>query len=260
MKKDTILFDLLQRLISEEEVKTIVENHGYRDTARTFSVASLLRFWMASALGQWKSFRESEERLKKRPGLVAVDHSTLSKKASGVPFEAFRDLFNRLVQSCSRRIRRLLSLPFGIFAVDSTIITVGKNRLPWAHFHGGRSGVKLHARLDVLTRALVQAETSLARNHDLTIVSRLESTPQVVTVEDRAYADTRRMDVLHETGRYFVIRLKNNMEMWNWKSLYRLPTVDSPVLEDGTYFIGKTKNHCLFDHLRRLGLRACYLC
>lgn len=242
MKKDTILFDLLQRLISEEEVKTIVENHGYRDTARKFSVASLLRFWMASALGQWKSFRESEEQLKKRPGLVAVDHSTLSKKASGVPFEAFRDLFNRLVQRCPRRIRRLLSLPFGIFAVDSTIITVGKNRLPWAHFHGGRSGVKLHVRLDVLTRALVQAETSLARNHDLTTVSRLESTPRVVTVEDRAYADTRRMDVLHETGRYFVIRLKNNMEMWNWKSLRRLPTVDSPVLEDGTCFLGKTKN------------------
>lgn len=138
----------------------------------------------------------------------AVDHSTLSKKASRVPFEGFQDLFRLLVKRCPRRIRRMLSLTYFVFAVDSTIITVGKNRLPWAHFRENRSGVKLHVRLDLATRALVQVETSLTRDHDLTAVS-----PQTVTVENRAYVDSERMDALHESDRFLVIRLKKNMEM-----------------------------------------------
>lgn len=179
MKKDTILFDLLQCLIPEEEVKSIFESYGYEDTARKFSVFSLLRFWITADWGEWKSFRESEEQLKGRSGLVAVDHSTLSKKASRVPFEGFQDLFRLLVKRCPRRIRRMLSLPYFVFAVDSTIITVGKNRLPWAHFRKSRSGVKLHVRLDLATGALVQVETSLARDHDLTAVSQLPQTPKL---------------------------------------------------------------------------------
>jgi IS4 transposase len=51
-----------------------------------------------------------------------------------------------------------------------------------------------------------------------------------------------RMDLLHERGRFFVIRLRKNMERRAWKSLRRLQTIDSPVLEDGTCFIGKAKN------------------
>jgi hypothetical protein len=242
MKKDTILFDLLQRLITEEEVKSIFESHGYEDTARKFGVFSLLQFWIAVAWGEWKSFRESEEQLKGRPGLVAVDYTTLSRKASRIPFEGFQDLFHQLVKRCPRRIRRMLSLPFFVLAVDSTIITVGKNRLPWAHFRESRSGVKLHVRLDVATGAPVQAEASPARDHDLTVVSRLPQTPQTVTVEDRGYVDMERMDLLHESGRFFVIRLRKNMERRAWKSLRRLQTIDSPVLEDGTCFIGKAKN------------------
>jgi IS4 transposase len=63
-----------------------------------------------------------------------------------------------------------------------------------------------------------------------------------VTVEDRGYVDMERMDLLHESGRFFVIRLRKNMERRAWKSLRRLQTIDSPVLEDGTCFIGKAKN------------------
>jgi hypothetical protein len=72
MKKDTILFDLLQCLIPEEEVKSIFESHGYKDTARKFGVFSLLQFWIAVALGEWKSFRESEEQLKGRSWLPLI--------------------------------------------------------------------------------------------------------------------------------------------------------------------------------------------
>ena len=31
-----------------------------------------------------------------------------------------------------------------LLLVDSTTITVGKNRLPWAPYHGERWGIKLH--------------------------------------------------------------------------------------------------------------------
>jgi hypothetical protein len=86
------------------------------------------------------SFRESEEQLRGCSGLVAIDHSTLSKKVSRVPFKGFQDLFHLLVKRCPRRIRCMFSLPFFVFAVDSTIITMGKKRLPWAYFRESRTG------------------------------------------------------------------------------------------------------------------------
>ncbi|MGG3956575.1 transposase, partial [Bhargavaea massiliensis] len=53
-------------------------------------------------------------------------------------------LFARIVSKCNRKIRRSLRFPKPLRIVDSTTVTVGKNRLSWAPYHGERSGIKLH--------------------------------------------------------------------------------------------------------------------
>ncbi|MCM3068649.1 IS4 family transposase, partial [Priestia flexa] len=55
-----------------------------------------------------------------------------------------KKLFDLVVSKCNRMTRRAMKLPNGLLIVDSTTITVGKTRLPWAVYHGERSGIKLH--------------------------------------------------------------------------------------------------------------------
>lgn len=52
------------------------------------------------------------------------------------------------------KILRATRFPKELLLVDSTTITVGKNRLPWALYYGERSGVKLHIALEHSTNTL----------------------------------------------------------------------------------------------------------
>jgi hypothetical protein len=208
MKKNSILLNTLQSIWTQKEIDETLQACGYRDTARKFSVSQLLNFWVYAAIGKWDSFRDSEEQMKGHLGLVSVDYSTLSKKASEVPYSFFKNTLHRLIGKCNRTTLRSLSLP--CFATDSSMITVGEGRLPWAKFHGERSGVKLHVRLNVHTHSLAQAEESIARAHDSSIASKLLNETSVITIHDRGYCKYQRMDQLHEENKYFIIRLRKN--------------------------------------------------
>src|SRR3954452_21529164 len=100
----------------------------YRDPARKFTVQELLKYWIASSIEKWSGFRDSEDKMKSHTDLVAVDYSTLSKKASEVPYSFFKELFHLFLGKCNRSTLRKLDLP--ILATDSTTMTVGAGRLP----------------------------------------------------------------------------------------------------------------------------------
>ena len=53
-------------------------------------------------------------------------------------------IFEVIVGKLNRAARRTLNMPKTLLSIDSTTITVGKTRLPWAVYHGERSGIKLH--------------------------------------------------------------------------------------------------------------------
>jgi hypothetical protein len=53
-------------------------------------------------------------------------------------------LFALIVSKCNRQTRRSLRFPKALRVVDSTTVTVGKNRLAWTPYHGERAGVHMH--------------------------------------------------------------------------------------------------------------------
>nr|MCC3377696.1 IS4 family transposase [Cohnella sp. REN36] len=92
MKKSTTLLDLLKHLVSEEDVQTIVASHGYQDVGRKLPINTLLQFLVMAATHEWKSLRHAAD-VGQAYGLPSVHYSTLSKKASEVPYAIFKDLF-----------------------------------------------------------------------------------------------------------------------------------------------------------------------
>ncbi|TQR07782.1 hypothetical protein [Psychrobacillus soli] len=102
----------------------------------------LLDFVVATVLGEWAGFRNGT--VMASNGLSPTNYSTVSKKASEVPYEILKDLFHMLAGKYNRAKRRTKVMKKQLLLVGSTTITMGNNRLHLAPYHGDRSGIKLH--------------------------------------------------------------------------------------------------------------------
>ena len=123
MKKNTTIMNIMQVFFSLDEVNEIAELVGYKDTARKFTVYSLLEYLVAASVGEWKSFRSGVDYALDF-SLEAVNYSTFSKKASDVPYYVFKKLFGLILEKCNRPTRRILNLSKDLLAIDSTTVTV----------------------------------------------------------------------------------------------------------------------------------------
>ena len=143
MVKNTTIFTLLSNFISQEEIDEILAELQFEDKARKCDVPTLLNYLVGAATFEWKSMRHAAD-VAPAQGLKSVDYSTLSKRLSELNYLIVKRIFELIVSRLNRSARRSLKLKKELLAIDSTTITVGKNRLPWALYHGNRSGIKLH--------------------------------------------------------------------------------------------------------------------
>lgn len=236
MKKSTTFTNLVQTLLNEEDVKQILEDLDYKDTATKFTAHQLLLFFTHAALGEWESYRSAVGKAV-TCGLRTIDYSTFSTKASDVPYELFKQLFHLLLSRCNRATRRRLRIPKDLLLVDSTTITVGKSRLPWALFHGQRAGIKLHVALDAATEQPVQVIETIGIAHDGPIGEKLANKDYIL-VQDRAYGKIKRFDQYAKEQQYFVTRIKENVMLVKPHSLQRQSVEDSNVTKDMTCYLG----------------------
>lgn len=56
MKNITTIFDIFQTFLTIEEVKNVSESLGYVDTARKFTLYDLIKFFIAAAKNEYKSY------------------------------------------------------------------------------------------------------------------------------------------------------------------------------------------------------------
>lgn len=236
MKKFTTFLTILKYFVTDEDLNNLMQRYEYSDTARKFTVSELVSFFTTAAMNEWKSFRHGSD-VAESSGLARCDYSTISKKASDVPFEIFKDLFALVCSRCNRSVRRKLSFPKELLLIDSTTITVGKTRLLWAPYHGERAGVKLHTALNLSTQLPRKVIETTGLQHDSPILDQLVDS-SCILVADRAYFQIERCDTFLEKKQFFVIRLKTNVEIFRRKSLQRIVDSNSNVTHDYTCRLG----------------------
>jgi len=246
MKKNTIFPNLIQKFVSPEELDLLIEAVGYEDTARKLDVMTLIQYLITAAASEWKSFRYCAD-VGPNVGLTAVNYSTLSKKAGHLDFELMKKLFDLIVSKCNRETRRVIKIPNKLLIVDSTTITVGKSRLPWALYHGERSGIKLHVSFSPETGMPVRVVESTGLRHDGPMGEKLVDL-RFVLVEDRAYFKIKRIDQFVLDKQDFVIRIKENVEIFRPKSLKRTPEAGSRVTKDITCQLGTPQSRSTKRH------------
>lgn len=246
MAKNTTIFTYLQNFISQDEIKQILAEFGFEDTARKCDVPTLLNYLVGAAAFEWKSLRHAAD-VASAQGLKSVDYSTLSKRLSELNYQIVKRIFDLIVNRFNRATRRKLKLKKDLLAIDSTTITVGKNRLPWALYHGERSGIKLHVSFTNATDMPLKVIETTGLKNDGPIGVDLEDT-RFILVADRAYFSIDKVDRYVKTGQDFVIRLKENIHLSRKKSLKRTAKEDSNICADFTCIIGTKQKQTVKRH------------
>ena len=246
MKKHTTFPNLIQKIIPENVIEHLTEKIGYEDSARKLNVPTLIVYLVTASMNEWKSYRHCSD-AGPSAGLVKIDYSTLSKKAAQLDFHLMKQLFDFVVSKCNRVTRRNLKIPNQLLIVDSTTITVGKTRLPWAVYHGERSGVKLHVSYTPETEMPLKVEETKGLVHDGPVGEKLAESAFIL-VEDRAYFQIKRIDRFVSEHQYFVIRMKENVELVRSHALKRLTPSISSVTRDITCFLGTPQSRSAMRH------------
>ena len=236
MAKNTTIFTLLQNFISQDEIDGILAEFGFKDKARKCDVPTLLNYLVGAATFEWKSLRYASD-VATEKGLTFVDYSTLSKRLSELNYLIVKRIFELIVSRLNRAARRKLKLKKELLAIDSTTITVGKSRLPWALYHGERSGIKLHVSFTNYTGMPLQVVETTGLKNDGPIGVKLED-KRFILVADRAYFSIDKVDRYATTKQDFVIRLKENIQLNQKKSLKRTSVAGSNIIADFTCTLG----------------------
>lgn len=248
MNKNTTSHTLIQNFLSEAELQAILTEFNYTDTARKCTVSTVISYLISAATNEWKSLRHAAD-VGPSIGLVSVDHSSLSKHMKTLDYAIMKRIFEVIVGKLNRATRRTLKMPKTLLSIDSTTITVGKTRLPWAVYHGERSGIKLHVSFTNETELPLQIVETTGLKHDGPIGISLED-KRFILVCDRAYFSIDKVDryVTEKEKQHFVLRLKDNIQLNRKKSLKGTRTKDSNVTADFTCTLGTSQKQTKERH------------
>jgi hypothetical protein len=134
MNKNTTFQTLIQNFLSEAELQAILKECNYQEKARKCTVSTLISYLTYAAVNEWKSLRHAAD-VGPSTGLIRMDHSSFSKHLKSLNYAIIKRVFEIIVGKLNRATRRTLQLPKTLLSIDSTTITVGKSRLPWAVYH-----------------------------------------------------------------------------------------------------------------------------
>lgn len=144
-----------------------------------------------------------------------ISRTTLARANENRDWRIYADFAQVLIHSA----RDLYSGdPFGldlketVYALDATIIDLSLSLFPWAKFRTTKSGIKLHTLLDLRGPIPSFVEITPAKVHEVNILDILIPEPGSFYIMDRGYTDFEKLYYLDQSGAFFIIRAKDNLQ------------------------------------------------
>ena len=120
-----------------------------------------------------------------------------------------------------------LQLEQTVYALDATTIDLCLSLFPWAYFRKNKGAIKLHTLLDLRGNIPSFIEITDGKFHEVNILDVLIPEAGSFYIMDRGYIDFQRLYWLHQSGAFFVIRAKSNLQC---RRLYSRPVEKSTGL------------------------------
>ena len=105
-----------------------------------------------------------------------------------------------------------------IFAIDASTIDLCLSLFDWANFKSTKAGIKLHVQLDLKTAIPEFIEVTPAAIHEVNILDTISFQIDSFYIMDRGYIDYKRLNRIHHSKAFYVIRAKDNLNFKSVKS------------------------------------------
>mgnify|MGYP001374493801 CR=1 FL=1 len=221
--RKTVLAQILAGLSGEEFSRCAKQYPMSRDTT-AISAFDHFATMVFAQLTYRESLRDIEACLEARRRLLY--HSGIRgrvKRCNLAYANTHRDwrVFAAVAAVLMRRAQRLHAdqppepdLPFGLFALDATLIELSLALFPWARWQRCHAAVKLNVLLDLRTDIPVFASLHEGSRHEVASLDEIPIQPDSFYVIDRGYLDFLRLYRLHVAKAFFVIRSKCNLRFY----------------------------------------------
>ena len=165
-------------------------------------------------------------------------------------------IYKEFAESLMHRARRenaqtelALEVDNAVYALDATIIDLTLSLFPWAKFCKTKGAIKLHAMIDL--RGKIPAFMTIT---DGKVAPLVPIEPEGIYLVDRGYVDFAWLWSVHQTGPFFVTRLKKSL---NWKRVVSHPVDKSIGLRcDQEVLLSSLRLKNLYpNRLRRISFR-----
>ena len=235
--QNSVLHQVLKH-VPWDQFDRLVEQHGADDGERGFKTRSQLVAMIYAQLAGVVSLRDLQARLASHQarlyhlGIGKVCRSTLSEANAHRPAAVFVELFELLVKTASRSLRRRFD--GATYLIDSTALRLnGLSR--WARFSAEVCGAKVHVIYDQKADHPVYAALSSAKVNDITAAKAMPIVPGATYVFDLGYYDYGWWNELDTAGCRIVTRLKRNTPLHRIEQ--RAVPPDRNILSDRTGYL-----------------------
>lgn len=209
------VFSQIMRHISSTQFQQIVNRYEGNKGIRTLDCWTWLGGLVfgqltghCSVRGICKAFQVHREGLKTL-GFSEIRKSTFADANEKREVGILKDTFYSLLDKAHALApRSKFKFKGKVMAMDSTTISLCLELSPWARFHHGKGGVKLHTAVDLAGDVPQFGVITPGKVHDMTAVRSRYFAPGTTLVIDRGYVDYGWFNRLDEDGVFFVTRMK----------------------------------------------------
>lgn len=229
MNQGCYLFSQLISLISPTSFKTCVKRYNGDYKTKHFTC---WRQYLCMVFGQLTHreslsdtilcLRANSKKLYHIGIGEAIAKSTLSTANENRDWHIYADftwiLIREAKQLYAGESENEIDISNPIFAIDASTIDLCLSLFDWANFKSTKAGIKLHVQLDLKTAIPEFIEVTPAAIHEVNILDTISFQIDSFYIMDRGYIDYKRLNRIHHSKAFYVIRAKDNLNFKSVKS------------------------------------------
>ena len=221
MANQSYVFTQFLGLLSRYEFQRIVNRYKGDYRTKRFKCWDQLACMILAHIRQENSLRDIDIALNAHAtklyhiGIKQCPKSTLADANEHRDYRIYEEFAKSLMQRARREYAQselALEVDNAVYALDASIIDLTLSLFPWAKFRKTKGAIKLHAMIDLRGNIPAFLTITDGKVHDVKAAPQVPIEPEGIYVVDRGYVDFAWLWSVHQTGAFFVTRLKKSIK------------------------------------------------
>ncbi len=263
MANKSYVFAQFLSLLSRYEFQRVVNKYQGDYRTKNFKCWDQMACMVLAHIRQENSLRDIDIVLNAHAnklyhiGIKQCPKSTLADANERRDYRIYEEFAKSLMHRARREYAQTelaLEVDNAVYALDASIIDLTLSLFPWAKFRKTKGAIKLHAMIDLRGNIPAFLTITDGKVHDVKVAPLVPIEPEGIYVVDRGYVDFAWLWSVHQTGAFFVTRLKKSL---NWTRVVSHPVDKSIGLScDQEVLLSSLRLKNLYpNRLRRISFR-----